>query len=66
MDLNEPNMKYEKYKKRFVKIILNFLVGDHSSWEILWRFILIRPKSRDWSKKTSIMFSKEKEAEFIE
>lgn len=53
-------MKYKKYKKRFVRIILNYLVEDQASWKILGQFILNRPKSSDWSKKTSISFSKEK------
>jgi hypothetical protein len=40
-------MKFEEYKKWFLKIVLNFLIGDHSSWKILGKFILNRPKQRN-------------------
>jgi len=59
-------MKYKKYKKWLVKIILNFLVEDHSSWMTVGKFILAWPKTRNWSKKTSIRFSREHETEFLE
>lgn len=61
-------MKFEKYKKSFFKIVLNFLVGDYSSWKILGDSILNRtePKKRNWFNKISIKFIKEKEAKFSE
>ena len=59
-------MKFEKYKKSFFKIVLNFLVGDYSSWKILGNSILNRTKSRNWLNKISIKFFKEKEAKFLE
>ena len=59
-------MKFEKYKKSFFKIVLNFLVGDYSSWKILGDSIINRTKSKNWVNKISIKFIKEKEAKFSE
>jgi len=59
-------MKFEKYKKSFYKIVLNFLVGDYSSWKILGDSILNRTEPRNWLNKISIKFFKEKEAKFSE
>lgn len=59
-------MKFEKYKKSFFKIVLNFLVGDYSSWKILGDSILNRTKPKNWFNKISIKFFKEKEAKFSE
>ena len=59
-------MIFEKYKKSFFKIVLNFLVGDYSSWKILGDSIINRTKSKNWVNKISIKFIKEKEAKFSE
>ena len=59
-------MIFEKYKKSFFKIVLNFLVGDYSSWKILGDSVLNPTEPRNWVNKISIKFIKEKEAKFSE
>jgi len=49
--LDGANMKLDKYKKCFLKIILDFLIADYLSWKALEIFIFKRRKSSDRLKK---------------
>lgn len=44
-------MKLNKCKKRFLKIVLDFLISDYSSWKVLENFVFNRQKFTDWLKK---------------
>jgi len=45
--LDEADMKLNKHKKYFLKIVLDFLIADYSSWKVLETLIFRRQKSRD-------------------
>jgi hypothetical protein len=40
-------MKLASYKKWFLKIVLDFLISDYSSWKVLEMLIFERRKPRD-------------------
>jgi len=40
-------MKLDKYRKRFLKIFLDFLIADYLSWIVLESLIFKRRKSSD-------------------
>ncbi len=48
------DMKLDKYKNRFLKIVLDFLIADYSSWKVL-EILIFKRKQKKYRSKLNVI-----------